>query len=313
MKNGARFKDLLWMGAGAAVLLAVMVLVLRLSGGQDPNAQLASKAQRLDLVDRMQADLAAASEAEKSAVLAVTDQDSKTFADQARAASATLEQERRELGELLDAGGDPGERESLARFSASFVELQRIDDDLLALAVKNTNVKAYGLAFGPAAAAVGDMNAALGRLVTTNADAPAARTVMLLAFGAEAAALRIQTLLPPHIAEENDAKMDALEAKMATEDAAVRQDLGGLAALPSAGKDPEIAIATARYADFTKLRTEILALSRENTNVRSLSISLNQKRKVMLVCQAALGALQQAIQAETVPGWSTRGRLPQPR
>ena len=125
---------------------------------------------------------------------------------------------------------------------------------------------------------------------------------MRLAYGAQLGVLRIQTLLPPHIAEENDQKEDELEALMATEDAQVRQALEGLAALPSFGHDPELATATARYAEFSKLRKQILALSRENTNVRSLSISLHQKRKVMLVCQGLLGDLQQAILAEPIAG-----------
>jgi hypothetical protein len=50
--------------------------------------------------------------------------------------------------------------------------------------------------------------------------------------------------------------------------------------------------------ELTSTRTQILALSRENTNVRSLSISLNEKRKAMLVCQDSLNALRQAILAE---------------
>jgi hypothetical protein len=312
MKTTLGRSGVLWMAVPTVVLLICILGVLLLHGDQDPARQVAFKAQRVDLAGRMETDLASASEAEKSAVLATTDQDSQTFADQARVMSAKVEQESRELGELLTAGGTQGERELLTQFTRAFVEFRRIDDDLLALAVKNTNVKAYGLAFGPAAVALREMNAALSRLVAANADTPEAKTTMLLAFGAETSALRIQTLLPPHIAEENDGKMDELEAQMATEDAQVRKSLAGLAAIPRFSSDPEVATATARYTEFSEIKKQVLALSRENTNVRSLSISLNQKRKVMLVCQAALGALQQAILAEPVAG-ATYGMPVNPR
>ena len=302
MKIKPGSNDIRWMAAGAAVLLVCMLIAWQFHKGRDPAAQLAFKARRVDLAGWMQVDLAKASEAEKSAVLAITDADSQTFADQARAASGQVERERRELEELLTAGGTPGERKLLAQFTAAFAEFQNIDNDLLVLAVKNTNLKAYSLVFGPAAAAVKEMNAALACLVAAPADTPEAKTTMRLAFGAQLGALRQQTLLPPHIAEENDQKEDELEALMATEDAQVRQALEGLAALPSFGHDPELATATARYAEFSKLRKQILALSRENTNVRSLSISLHQKRKVMLVCQGLLGDLQQAILAEPIAG-----------
>jgi hypothetical protein len=312
MKIRPGLNDVLWMAVGAAALLIFMLVMLHFRGGQDPAEHVAFKARRVDLVARMQLDLASASEAEKSAVLAVTDQDSQTFADQARAASGKVEQERRELGELLTEGGTQGERDLLVQVTAAFAEFQRVDDDLLTLAVKNTNVKAYNLAFGPAATAIKEMNAALARFVAANADASDAKAMMPLAFGAQVSALRIQTLLPPHIAEESDKKMDELEALMATEDTQVRKSLDGLAALPKFSKNPDLATATARYAEFSTIRTQILALSRENTNVRSLSISLNQKRKVMLVCQEALSALQQAILAEPIAG-STYGTPVRPR
>jgi hypothetical protein len=311
-----RFKpgksDVLWMAAGAAALIVLMLVVLHFHAAQDPTAQLAFKARRVDLVARMQVDLASASEAEKSAVLAVSDQVSRTFADEARAASGRVEQERRELQPLLTEGGGQGERELLDQFGAAFAEFQRVDDELLPLAAKDTNVRAYALAYGPAATAIEEENAALARLVAANADAPEARTVMLFAFRAQVSALRIQTLLPPHIAEESDQRMDALEATMATEDTQVKKSLDGLAALARLGRDPDLATAVARYAEFRQIRTQILALSRENTNVRSLSISLNEKRKVMRVCQAALGALHQAILAEPIAG-TTYGAPARPR
>jgi hypothetical protein len=304
--------DVLWMGVGAAALLIFMLVMLHFRAGRDPAAQLAFRARRVDLARQMQLDLASEAESEKSAVLASTDQDSRTYADQARGASGRVEQEGRALGELLTAGGTQGERDLLAQVTAAFAEVQRVDDDLLALAVKNTNVKAYGLAFGPAATAVDGMNAALTRLMTANADASEAKPMMLLAFGAQVSALRIQTLLPPHIAEESDSKMDELEASMATEDARVRRSLDGLAALPGFHNDPQLATATARYSEFSSLRTQILALSRENTNVRSLSISLNQKRRAMVVCQAALTNLTQAILDEPVAD-GTHGAPVRPR
>jgi hypothetical protein len=269
---------------------------------QNPAEQLAFKARRVDLVARMQLALASASEAEKSAVLAITDEESQRFADQARSATAQLEQERREMEDLMKAGGTQGEKDLLGQFSRAFTELQRIDKEVLSLAVKNTNVKAYNLAFGPAADTLKEMSAALSRLVAAHADSPEAKKVMTLAFGAETSALRIQTLLPPHIAEESDQKMDALEAQMAKEDSQVRKDLDGLAALPEFSGDAELATAMSRYARLTKIKAQILAFSRENTNVRSLAISLNQKRKAMVLCQEALSALKQAILEEPIRG-----------
>jgi len=297
------------MAVGAAILLLFGLLVLLFGNQPNPNAQLALKAQRVNLVGRMQLDLASASEAEKSAVLAVTDQESQAFANQARARTADVERERRELVELLNKDGTQGEKDLLAEFSQRFTEFQRIDNELLSLAVQNTNLKAYALTFGPAAGALNEMSAALTRLATANADAPDARDVMSLAYGAEIAALRIQTMLPPHIAEATDPRMDELEALMTREDEQVRSDLEGLGALPKLDGNADLAVAASSYAQFREIKDQALTLSRTNTNVRSLSISLNQKRKVMLVCHEVLGNLQDAIRNEPVEGATYGGRF----
>jgi hypothetical protein len=307
MKRASGSLDLRWMVAGVVILALLVLVFVRFY--QDPSQRLAFKATRVDLVGRMQLALAAAAEAEKSAVLAVTDQDSQRFADQARTSSAELERERQELGKLLADGGTQRERELLAQFTEAFANLRRVDDEVLRLAVKNTNLKAYGLLFGPAADALAEMDTALERVAAKRADSPEARRTILFAFGARIGVLRVHALLPPHIAEESDPRMDKLEASMREEERHVREDLDALARSPSLDGDADLAAASASYARYGEIKGRILALSRENTNVRSLALSMGQERKAMVLCLEPLDALKQAILDEPIAGVSY-GRLP---
>jgi hypothetical protein len=296
-KEGSR--DLFWIAGGTVVLVVLALLTWHYHREGEIATKSASKATRLEVVGRMRAALLSASDAEKSAVMATTDEESQAFADRSRVASTVVEQRRDELAKLLETGGTVQERDLLSEFSRALAECEQIDRELLELSVKNTNLKAYGLDFGPAAEALASMDHALSRTLSDAAGStrPEARKVMLLAAGAQSGAWRIQALVPPHIFEENDAKMDQLEARMADEDRNVRSDLAGLAVLLGPG-DPGLGSATAEYARFTELKTTILELSRQNTNVKSLVISLNQKRGAMQLCQDALAALEQAIQSE---------------
>jgi chemoreceptor-like protein with four helix bundle sensory module len=307
MKREPSGQDARWIIAGVVIVGLLVLLFIRFH--QDPAQQLSFKATRVDLVGRMQLALAAASEAEKSAVLAVTDPESQRFADRARAASAELERERRELGELLASGGTHRERELLAQFTEAFENLRRVDEEVLRLAVKNTNLKAYGLLFGPAADALAAMDAALARLGVKLADPVEARRTMMLTFEARISVLRIHALLAPHIAEESDPKMDRLEASMREEEKHVDEHLGELAGAPALRGDHDLATAKASFARYVELKQQILALSRENTNVRSLSLSMGEERKAMLLCLGPLDALKQAILDEPIAGVSY-GRLP---
>lgn len=289
----------LWAGAIAFVLLALLLAFAAVRVGRGVSEEVSRQATRRHVASQLRLALASESEAEKSAVLAITDEDSKRFADEARAATALAEQTRSELAQSIAADGTRQEKDLLAQFSDAFAKFQRIDKELLDLAERNTNIKAAALAYGPAAEAIQQMDAALSHVMEHNATAP---RILLLTAGAQAGALRIQALLPPHIAEESDEKMDRLEAQMAEEDRKVASDLKQLAALVARTGSRDVQVATAAFFRFDELRAQILKLSRENTNVRSLAISLNEKRAAMLVCQQTLAALESAIAEEPVPG-----------
>jgi hypothetical protein len=312
MSSKPRNEYLPWLIAGSVFMALLLVLGWHFREGS-PAQALAFKASRADLVGRMQLDLASSSEAEKSAVLAITDQDSQTYADQARAAIVQVVQEQHDLSALLANGGSPREQPLLSQFSKVFDDLQRVDNEVLALAVKNTNLKAYSLLFGPAADTQAQMDAALERVVTKYADSADAKQVLAQAYGARLGVLRIQALLAPHIAEESDAKMDQMEASMTQEENQIRKDLSGLAGLSKLASDPDLSAATSSFTQYSALKARILPLSRENTNVRSLALSLNQKRKAMIVCLDALNALKQEILSEPIAGVTTYGRVASPR
>ena len=296
MTTERRPTGFIWFAVGTGWLLAVALLVLHFKYEGSPGEQLSLQARRI--VDRMSLALASASVAEKSAVMALGDEESETFASQAREAIVKVEQGRRELAELFERGGTGHEKKLLEDFSTAFSEFQRIDNDLLKLAVINSNLKASRLAFGPAAAALDEMDAALARIVMQNTLSPYNRRVVRLADDARIAALRIQTLLPPHIAEESTQGMERMEYLMAGEDRQVHESLDELAAMERLTDNPDLTIAKSSYARYSDTKTQILKLSRENTNVRSLAISLNQKRKITFLCLDALVNLRNAIEQE---------------
>ena len=160
------------------------------------------------------------------------------------------------------------------------------------------------MAFGPAEEVLKEMDTELTRIAEKAAgSAKDSCPMQQLANEIRIGALHIQTLLPPHIAEENDLKMDKLESLMAREDRNIRKKLEDLAGLlKSSGDSKDDEAVTARYAKFREIKAQIIKLSRENTNVRSLAISLNEKRKVMLAGQDTLASLVQAIEQEPIYG-----------
>ncbi len=99
---------------------------------------------------------------------------------------------------------------------------------------------------------------------------------------------------------------------MGDEDARVRKDLEGLSSLVKSGDRDDLEMAKSRYGQYSDIRAQITKLSRENTNVRSLSLSLGQKRKAASVCQEELTALEQAIAEEPIAG-TTYGAPVHPR
>jgi len=276
---------------GLTLVLAAFMIVLSglalwyLGRGEHLESAFVRDSQKAQLVSRMRADLYAAAEAEKSAVLAETDAASQDNAKRAQAAAEQVAAELKEFKALPI--GNPEEAELLRRFEDAFAEYRKVDEEVLALAVQNTNLKAFALSFGSASEALAKMEQALKPALDAGGKGGKATATALLASRALTEALRIQALHAPHITEKTEARMDELEKRMAEADKEVRAALG---ALGSSG-----APALAAYEEFQKITAEVVRLSRLNTNVRSLALSLDRKVKVLAVCTETLGALKEHL------------------
>jgi hypothetical protein len=164
---------------------------------------------------------------------------------------------------------------------------------VLDLAVENTNLKAQRLSFGPAQEAADAFLQSLDALVpATQADA---WRVKALAATAVAAVREIQALQAPHVAEPDDAAMTRIEKRMTAAEGEARNALKTVSGLVAPGSRTRLAAASSALDRFVDFNRQLIALSRRNTNVRSLALSLGQKRMLTAACEESLRGLQDAL------------------
>ena len=279
----------------ALVLIALIVGVT----GCNENAAYERMAETHRLAGALATEFARASSASDRAVMADTDDTASTFANEARAASDAVASTINSLSPILEGLSYSDESRLLKEFASRFADYRALDRDILALAVEGSNAKAQRLSFGAAQEAADSMRDAVGQL------APArpgdAWQVKALGAMALASARDIQVLHAPHIAEADEAAMTRLETRMIEAGAAAHEALVSLERVVAARSRPQLAVATAALDRLNTLNSEIRTLSRRNTNVRALALSLGQKRVLAALCESTLHALQEAIARRGLP------------
>ena len=286
--HDARMKRTSQLDARAPWAMALVVLA-GCRGAPDPAFTQLLEARRA--AAELHVDFEKAADASDRAVLADTDEASVSFARQAESALQSVQSGIGEIGTLVQRLGYGEESRLVDEFAKHFDEYRKVDREILALAVENTNLKAQRLSFGPVRDAADAFRDALDAVVKA---APAREHARIegTADRAPLAVREIQVLQAPHIAEADDAAMSQLEAQMSAREGEARDALRALA-----GVAPQETLDAAKGAldRFQKLSAELLALSRRNTNVKSLALSLKPKPALTAACDASLVALEQAL------------------
>lgn len=252
---------------------------------------------KINLISAMRIHLLEATEAEKNAVLATTDEESKAFAAQARQAANGVENSRQQLESLFRLENHPHGVEMINKFSGCWSEYQKLDETILDLAVQNTNLKAEKLSSTQCAEEMERFEESLDRLIRRNMDDGRYNKAIVLSYEALTASLKIFALHKPHIEEAEDKMMDQIEQRIKSYDETARKALEALQAI--AGRnDEDLKAAETAYRRFMDLTREVLRLSRINTNIKSAALSIGIKRLVAAQCQDILASLQKTVQSQ---------------
>jgi hypothetical protein len=281
----------------AAVVLGLVTFGCH--GGTDPAFTQLVEARRL--ADDLRVQLAKTSDASDRAVMADTDEESIAFARDAEKATQAIETDAASLTARLQSLGYATDAHALQDFTGHFAEYRDLDRSVLELAVQNTNLKAQRLSFGPVREAADGIRDAL-RAAALSAPAKDRCRVDGLVARAELAVREIQILQAPHIAEPDEAAMAKIEKEMTERQATARDALKTLATGASAAAARQLEAAGAALDRFDKLSAELVALSRRNSNVRSLALALRRAPALVSACDGSLAALQDSLAKEGFTG-----------
>jgi hypothetical protein len=282
-----------WIGLGARGRSALIAVIATLAIGCDVNTALERLSEARQIASELALQFSKASDASNRAVMADTDEASVAFARESEQAAEAVQQEIDALRPILQGLNYSDELRMLDEFSRRFADYREVDRRILDLAVENTNLKAQRLAFGPAQEAADAFRDAVESVEP--ATAANAWQVRGLAAAAVTTVREIQVLQAPHIADADDAVMTRMEKRMATSETAARAALKTLSGLISASSRPRLAAAAAALDRFMELNAQVIALSRRNTNVRSLALSLDQKRPLIAACEQSLHTLRDSL------------------
>ena len=252
-----------------------------------------------EVLSQMRVNLLKSVEMEKNAVMAQTDEESQVFAAQSLAASAAVEQDQKQLNSLIDAAPMQDERNLVIEFNNCWTELRKLDEVILELAVQNANLKAASLSREKGAEAMRRFEHALEDVMRLYLGAQNEGRVARLLCRAMTSGLKIYNLHSFHIAEASDEKMDQIEMQMKAEQNEASNSLDELTGIVGEKSRQALLQAKTAFTEFMEVTEKVIKLSRQNSNVKSLELSLGRKRKVAAQCDEILVTFQEVVQNRT--------------
>lgn len=278
---------------GVVVILVLTLITLHF---RDTHPDLEGRLQTLlkkeELLSRMQVSLLRSVDLEKAAVMATTDELSRSLADESLRAADAVEADRAALSRLVASDALDRERGLLQEFDTCWTGLRTLQTTILDFAVENSNIKASTLSFTQGRQALDRLKQALTAIAQRSASSGEHAQMLRLTCEAVTAAFEIHTLQAPHIAAASDEDMDRIDREIARHEETIGSALKELERFTPEEAQPLLGEAAAAYGEFRDVTATVLRLSRQNTNIKSFELALGRKRILSAQCDEILGSFR---------------------
>jgi hypothetical protein len=188
-------------------------------------------------------------------------------------------------------------KNTIAAFDTCWAEFTQLNDEVIDLTKLSSNLKAQKISTLQFASEAEIFQQKLRTLIAQDLLDKKPGFLSVYSYEAITAIFQIFAMHKAHIDEASDAEMDRIERDMNASAATVDQSLQALRGLPEVADSEALRGAQESYGRLLELNAEIVRLSRQNTNVKSLALSLGRKTLVSATCQESLSELQSAIDA----------------
>jgi methyl-accepting chemotaxis protein len=279
---------------GVLVVTAVVIAVGGLVQLRSLNGRLQSLVdvtiKKQSLASQIVTDLLRGIRAQKNAVISNVDEETKRFANLARQSDEAVDQARVQLAALVAEHATTEEKEALNEFDRSWPEYQKLQEDCISLAERNTNAKAKDLLYGKMLQNILTIEGVLSQLGTLQETDKRGR----LAAELLAQLNTCHRLLNQHNAALMDQEMDRIEAELKPLATGIEEKLASLKAM-SNDKEVELSRAAAAYSEFKGATPQFIKLSRENTDLLAEKLSSGLCREKVNACDQAMKRLRASL------------------
>ncbi|MFH0781760.1 MAG: MCP four helix bundle domain-containing protein [Pseudomonadota bacterium] len=286
---------ILWGVGFSLVVLSLFIITRQYDSFAPSNDTYLNVIKKSEILSQMHLNLHKSIEMEKSAVMALNDDESQNYADQSRASSAAVEKDLLRIQSQVDATSLQDEKKLVDEFTSCWVKFRKLDQIILELAVQNTNLKAVTLSQGKGVEAVQRFEFALKDVMRSNLQTPKEDQVNGSAWHAIAACLEILNMHNSHIAEISNEKMDLIEMQIKAAEKEVESCLEELVGIADTENQDVLLQAKTAFSEFMTVTARVQELSRENSNAKSLELSLGKKRMISAECAEVLAAFQNVV------------------
>ncbi len=312
--NHLRIRTKLGLIVGILVLcvLAVAVMGYRRLGDVNERVQhmVDVTSKKVFLTVTIRADLQRARRMEFRAVLTPDDKESQEYAKRTRDLSKGVDATYADLDKLIEAGASSAERQNLQKFHQSWQEYCTSQEQVLKLAVDNSNVKAHALATGKLSEKVAAITqaaaAGLRQIEKLRAEAQPANDAQSLASldrdhqtlaRLQVLALDMHRQLSLHVFDTTDEDMDRLDEQIASWQKEADDRLAQLAdSADSRGLAWGEPLSNA-FRELRPLTAQLQKLLRANTNSRSAELAFAANEHID-DCMTALADMVEELKGD---------------